>query len=358
MLEKYGGGPSRDWYAEVGNWVYDQKLLLRAAHVHQGFEELPPRGSGRFHARQATSRLESLDFRIVGRREATDANLTSAKATEPIMRWLIGAARQRTTLSYGEAATRLEYECGFDSIGRRTRMGIAVGAMQYAIRALDPEAPLLHVLMVRTDTGEPGNGAREFLADRFPDEDLLQQPDVRTENPALWTRVVGLATREVYDYLGWEELYANLYGEYVADPVHTPPAVEGGSTPRGGAGEGPNHKALRLWLLRNPEQIDTRFRDAEAVTEKELLSGDRVDVVYVVRGEILAIEVKSRDSNRNDLLRGIDQCVKYRAVLRAQDRKGRTVQSMLVTESELPVDLDSTAKRLDVRHRSFPPASR
>ena len=34
MLEEYGGGPSRDWYAEVGDRVYDQKLLVRAAHVH------------------------------------------------------------------------------------------------------------------------------------------------------------------------------------------------------------------------------------------------------------------------------------------------------------------------------------
>ena len=35
---------------------------------------------------------------------------------------------------------------------------------------------------------------------------------------------------------------------------------------------------------------------------------------------MLAIEVKSRDSNWNDLRRGIYQCIKYRAVLHAQER--------------------------------------
>ena len=358
MLEEYGGGPSRDWYAEVGNRVYDQKLLVRAAHVHQGYEHLAPRGSGRLHAHQATSRLRSLDYQIVGRREATDANLQGPKATEPLMHWLIGAASQRTTFTDGEAARRLERECGFEPIAPRTRMESSVAAMQRAIRARDPEAPLLLVLVVRADTGEPGPGAREFLADRFPDEPLLRESDARDVHPELWSRVVGRATREVYGYRGWETLYAEFHGEYVADAIFTPPPEEGGGTPRVGVGEGPNHKALRLWVLCNPEQIDSRFGDAEALTEKELLSGDRVDVVYVAASEILAIEVKSRDSNRNDLVRGLYQCVKYRAVMRAQERRGRTVQSMLVTESELPPDLVSLAKRLEVRHRSFPPENR
>ena len=358
MLEEYGGGPSRDWYAQVGDRVYDQKLLVRAAHVHQGYEPLAPLGSGRLHARQATSRLTSLDYQIVGRREATDSNLQGPKATEPLMQWLIGAASQGTTLTDGEAARRLERECGFERIAPRIRVEACVAAMQRAIRERDPEAPLLLVLLVRSDTEEPGTGAHEFLADRFPDEPLLRGPDARDAHPDLWSRVVNRATREVYGYRGWETLYAELNGEYVADPACTPPPEEGGGTPRGGPGEGPNHKALRLWVLGNPEHIDSRFGDAEAVTEKELLSGDRVDVVYVARSDILAIEVKSRDSNRNDLVRGLYQCVKYRAVLKAQERKGRTVQSMLVTETKLPLDLVSLAERLDVPHRSLPPENR
>ena len=49
MLEKYGGGPSTKWYLEVGSARYDQKLVVRAAHVLQGLGNLPPLVPGRFH---------------------------------------------------------------------------------------------------------------------------------------------------------------------------------------------------------------------------------------------------------------------------------------------------------------------
>ena len=117
--------------------------------------------------------------------------------------------------------------------------------------------------------------------------------------------------------------------------------------------------ALRLWVKNNPEHIDARHRDVDAKTEVELLSGDRVDVVYRTPSEIVTIEVKSRDSNWPDLRRGVYQCVKYRAVMEAQEEDtGSTVHSLLVTESPLPADLDRIAKRLDVTHLRVPPTGR
>ena len=35
MLAKYGGGRSTQWYIEIGNSHFDQKLVIRAAHEHQ-----------------------------------------------------------------------------------------------------------------------------------------------------------------------------------------------------------------------------------------------------------------------------------------------------------------------------------
>ena len=101
----------------------------------------------------------------------------------------------------------------------------------------------------------------------------------------------------------------------------------------------------------HPSRIQARFRDARTKTEEELLSGDRVDVVYYTDDEILAIEVKSRVSSWEDLQRGIYQCVKYRAVLEAQERWRRAVRTLLVTESGLPSDLTRFAKELSVPHR-------
>lgn len=104
-------------------------------------------------------------------------------------------------------------------------------------------------------------------------------------------------------------------------------------------------------MQNHPERIAKGLRDVEAETEVELLSADRVDVVYRSPREVVTIEVKSRDSNWPDLRRGVYQCVKYRAVMEAQEEgSGRAVRSLLVTESPLPADFKQTARRLNVTH--------
>ena len=76
MIEKYGGGRSTKWYVEAGSWRYDQKLIARAAHVHEGFGELPPRGPGRFHANESRRQLKDvLGYSVVERMKVTKGNL-------------------------------------------------------------------------------------------------------------------------------------------------------------------------------------------------------------------------------------------------------------------------------------------
>ena len=62
MLETYGGRPSTKWYVQVDDLLYDQKLVVRAAHVIQGLGHLYPRGPGSFDAGQARSLLERLHY--------------------------------------------------------------------------------------------------------------------------------------------------------------------------------------------------------------------------------------------------------------------------------------------------------
>lgn len=119
----------------------------------------------------------------------------------------------------------------------------------------------------------------------------------------------------------------------------------------GRSGEGKNHRRLRKWVKRNPDEVVRGLRNVRTKTEVPLLSGDRVDVVYCAEGTIIAIEVKSRDSNKDDLLRGIYQCVKYGAVLNAENLENVVqVSTLLVTESQLPEDYRELAERLNVEH--------
>ena len=61
MLTRHGGGRSTTWYiqTEAGD-LYDQKLIVRAAHKHQGLGRLKGIGAGpvRLH-------LSALQYRVV-----------------------------------------------------------------------------------------------------------------------------------------------------------------------------------------------------------------------------------------------------------------------------------------------------
>ncbi len=67
MLAKYGGGLSTHWYIQIGRSHFDQKLVIRAAHQHQGLGRL-----GDFNAGQAKGRLERLGYRVVSKRSERD----------------------------------------------------------------------------------------------------------------------------------------------------------------------------------------------------------------------------------------------------------------------------------------------
>lgn len=286
----------------------------------------------------------------------TNENLASEKATKALMRWLVAAALDNSFLTYGEAKERLEKEVGFERIARAGRTGLTAGTMIDRVLAIDPEAPLLNVLLVERATELPSGGAGGYLAKRY------KQPRVRRENakdryPNLWRRTFDLAAGHVYSTSEkeWQRLFEAAFGE----PL-TPREIEEDRNRRkkgeeddglrySRKGEGPNHKALRLWVCANPGSIRRRFFSAVTETEVVLDSADRVDAVFNLKDEVVAVEVKSRDSNLIDLRRGVFQCIKYRAVLDAMDiRESDTVSAMLVHEGKLPAEIKTMLRFHDI----------
>ena len=106
----------------------------------------------------------------------------------------------------------------------------------------------------------------------------------------------------------------------------------------------------------------------------------QIDVWFMSVGEQLAVEVKSRRSKMPDIERGIFQCVKYRALLKAQSQVARfstkqNIRVLLVSEQpapgltwqQLPEEARETVTRLMARlfsghesgdRRSRPPGGR
>lgn len=82
-------------------------------------------------------------------------------------------------------------------------------------------------------------------------------------------------------------------------------------------GEGEEHKKIKQFILEHPETLG--FKDVVFSSDEFFLpSGDRLDVYFVRNNDNrIAVEVKSSKSPNEDILRGIFQCVKYKAVLEA-----------------------------------------
>ena len=87
----------------------------------------------------------------------------------------------------------------------------------------------------------------------------------------------------------------------------------------GFGGEGEYHLQLKEFIYNNPQYIgisDYVERDMEHI----LLSGDRLDVWFkLADGTEIAIEIKSKISSDADILRGLYQCIKYKAILNAEN---------------------------------------
>jgi len=126
----------------------------------------------------------------------------------------------------------------------------------------------------------------------------------------------------------------------------------------GGPVESDEHRRLKEYVNSHPRRFGAPNGCKEGVTEKRLRSLDEIDVWFVSPGEQLAVEVKSHRSNDLDLERGIFQCVKYRAVLEAENRAGKirsTVRACLVSERKLPNELARLAKLFDVEVKTIKP---
>lgn len=211
---------------------------------------------------------------------------------------------------------------------RFSGIGYTLGCIEDVIAALRKELnqkiPTLNALVHGKD-GLPSYGFSYVYADydSYPTEvklALVNEENLKAIRYAHWDAI----------------LQALCLSPSVVNSQKDEEAIRSGQ--HHGAGEGPKHKALKDYIYAHPESIGLRniaLKDTEFV----LLSGDRLDVYFVQNdGTRIAIEVKSKVSPDDDILRGLYQCVKYKAVLDAENKThgefGKT-HSILVIEGTL-----------------------
>lgn len=183
--------------------------------------------------------------------------------------------------------------------------------------------PQIQGLVVNKDTGLPGDNVH-FLRHK--------------PNPRQKEEIVKAVLGEVFSYHRWLDVLEEL-GLSPTTPLNSqfePPVSDPG--PR----ESEAHKQLKYYVAKHPESVGLKKSLAPGETEHRLPSGDTPDVLFQDQNCQIAVEVKSHISDQNDLRRGLFQCVKYRALLRAcRSLGGGTYEAdvILAIEGSLPKEL-------------------
>ena len=144
---------------------------------------------------------------------------------------------------------------------------------------------------------------------------------------------------KVFTYPNWLKVLRALGLKQVSIDYST--LLTKASAFRGG-GESERHKRLKLYVARHPEVVHLPYTISNGKTEYQLPSGDSLDVLFRDKDDWIAVEVKSSISGPGDIIRGMFQCIKYRAVIEAYQATRslpQNARTILVLEGSLPEDL-------------------
>lgn len=220
---------------------------------------------------------------------------------------------------------------------RWSGIGRALGSVEDVMQALRKDSgksdiPSLNALCKNTSTKLPSEGFsyvyKEY--DKMPVEakrifvEGVNQKAVKYEHWDWVLNALGLQPAVGLTEDEWKSISKPIYGS---------------------GGEGKEHKALKEYIKANPKALGIHHV-VHAETEHVLPSGDRLDVYFVLKdGTHVAVEVKPATAPEQDVARGIFQCVKYEATMKAirqLENESYAIQTYLVVGD----DITSTNKKI------------
>jgi hypothetical protein len=244
-----------------------------------------------------------------------------------------------------EAAEPIGYSALADELGMPNprNLNYVLGAIGNTLSELrkkwGSEIPPIQCLVINKNTNLPGTGVGWFL--KIP-EDFGTLPRARQRE------IIRGELRDVYGYSRWRDVLTALELPYVRQDYSD---VNRKAAAFVGGGESEDHKILKAYVANNPLLLGLPKSSPPGRPEFGLPSGDTLDVSFQYQEDWIAAEVKSARSPGEDIARGIYQCVKYLAIMRAMQTiagKDRTARVVLVLEGTLPSKLVSLKNQLGV----------
>jgi len=247
-----------------------------------------------------------------------------ARAALPL---LVRQAQAGVTIFYSDLAEELD-------MSNPRNLNYVLGSIGQSLERLSKawkeKVPPIQCLVVNKNTGLPGEGIGWFL---------LKKKDFKGLPLRRKRKIVEAELQHVFSYPKWANVLEAFSLEQVAFDFS--PIVSKASK-NFGVGESERHKALKDYVAKNPESIGLKSRIPIGTTEHPLPSGDSLDVSFTDKKMWVAVEVKSAISAEADIVRGLFQCVKYRAVMEAvllSEARVQSVRALLVLESSFPQSL-------------------
>lgn len=207
----------------------------------------------------------------------------------------------------------------------------------------EEDIPCIQSLAINKQTGMPGKGIKEFW------------PDYPQLTPEQKLKKVRSEYNKINNFgIHWNKLLV----AFDLEPIK--PILSKSQSPTrkfssGKGGESSAHKNLKKYVRDHPEIVGASS-EYDAFIEYPFPSQDTVDVLFKSHDCWVAVEVKSRVSDRvlGDYTRGLYQCVKYRALIEAM-RKAKycavpeKIRAVLVLERNFPHKHRKTAESLNVK---------
>lgn len=187
-------------------------------------------------------------------------------------------------------------------------VGKLLGAVSDALHQMCPDAPTLNALVMSKGKGVPGDSFNY----------AVKEYDASMSRSEKMTFAKG--KNQIAHEYDWEPVLHTL--NLRMPPLTSPNRIEKirktiSSYQGHVKGEGAGHRALKNYVLGHPEEFNIG-NVLYSTTEHVLLSGDRIDVYFETADCVVAVEVKSSVSDETDIIRGLFQTVKYKAVLEAE----------------------------------------
>lgn len=265
------------------------------------------------------------------------------KALQELVSYIKNYSGGNKYITYGDLAKKINYPGLHTGNLFGLQIGRTLGVMGHLFDGIliDGETiPLIQTLVVSSGSKLPSDGLKEFNK---------TYPELSTEKKKDFAQIE-------YDKIfkfgnRWEKVLQLLNIESDQD---TPPDANSGKkfNPYGSEGS-PEHRKLRDYIAANPSILNLPA-DVKGIVEYPLKSGDSVDVVFELSDRIVAVEVKSLRSNQDDIERGIYQCIKYKAVLDAENfitNSNKTIDVHLVIQDKLPLALKRLKDKLNINVR-------